>query len=683
MSRSAPGSAIPLAQRVQVRARFHRSVHLARDWLAPHDPRDYLATPALLGIARQILEELARSGGARAWTLTGPYGTGKSAFALFLTELLATARPEHPQASELRERWLHGAPPLLPVLIQAERAPLLPAILNALLASGAAKRTLAGRARRLLKTSAKEGAAGAELLSEAAAGARGGLVLIVDELGKYLEYAAREQDEDIFLLQQVAEAAARSKTPLLFIGVLHSGFGDYVAEGDRTRRIEWQKVQGRFHDLPLSLPDEQFLDLAGRALETDLGGAYERRFARVASEPGLRSVLSERSGLRERLVRCLPLHPVAALVLWPLFRSKVAQNERSLFAFLGSHEPHGLQDFLARQNLSARRAPLFGLPELYDYVSTALGMAVLAGRDSRQWSLIGHALERMPAGAPPLAGGLVKSIGLLALYGGAMGLRPGRAVLDAVFDDLDTADLDEALQFLVDESIVVFRRHRRAYGLWEGSDVDLDAAFEAARAQGGGEALHKRVQRAGRPRPLAARAHCIKTGTLRFFEARLASAAPDSLEHALDDAGQADGILLFLLDASLDVNALDERAREISRAFDAARPVLVAAPRTSVKRSTNSNAGSGYGRTYPNCRAIRWRDRKSKRVPPPPGAASSAGQDAPSACSATCSTPRHRGGSSGDGSARLIRSVRASCRACSRGSATRSTHGRPDCTTSC
>ena len=90
-------STATLDQRVHVRGRFHRSVHLPHDWQTPHDSGDYLATPALLEFAGQILQELRRDGGARAWTLTGPYGTGKSAFALFLTGLLANAKPGHPR----------------------------------------------------------------------------------------------------------------------------------------------------------------------------------------------------------------------------------------------------------------------------------------------------------------------------------------------------------------------------------------------------------------------------------------------------------------------------------------------------------------------------------------------------------------------------------------------------------
>lgn len=66
MNRGKPRATAPLAQFVRVRGRFHRSVHLPHDWSAPHDPGDYLATPALLGIAGQILGEIERPGGTRA-----------------------------------------------------------------------------------------------------------------------------------------------------------------------------------------------------------------------------------------------------------------------------------------------------------------------------------------------------------------------------------------------------------------------------------------------------------------------------------------------------------------------------------------------------------------------------------------------------------------------------------------
>lgn len=586
MKRNETRAETSLARLVQVRGRFHRSVHLPQDWRAARDPRGYFTPPALLGIAGQIMEELARPQGARAWTLTGPYGTGKSAFALFLADALAAAQPAHPQARALRRRHVRAAKPLRPLLVQAERAPLVPALLDALQAPGAAPPAVAKRARRSGETRAPEGAAVAGLLASAAAHSPGGLLLVVDELGKYLEYAAQEPGEDIFLLQQIAEAAARSKKPLLFLGVLHSGFGDYLADGAAPRRAEWQKVQGRFQDIPFSLPGEQLLELVGRALDTSFTGeaarAYARRFERIANTPALRAPFG-RGGLREILRACLPLHPLAALVLWPLFRSKVAQNERSLFAFLTSHEPFGFQEFLARQEASARCAPLYGLAELYDYVSAALGMAALTGNDSRHWALISHALDRLPADAPPLQRALVKCIGLLSMYGGAAELQPGKALLRAACDQNGAAEFNAALAALQRASVVVFRRHNESFGLWEGSDIDLDAAFEKAREQRGGAPLHERLLRAGEPRPLVARAHYIQTGTLRFLDARFAAGDAKAAARVLGETTAADGSVLFMADAARSAKAVEKCARKISGDCGGEKPVLVAVPRDAAR----------------------------------------------------------------------------------------------------
>ncbi len=565
-----------LAEMVDVRGRFHRSVHVERDWDSGFD-REFFATPALLAMAEQIVGELGQPRGNRAWTITGPYGAGKSAFALFLARLLASPDPEHEAARALRRRCLGGAPPLLPLLIQAERAPLAPAIAQAVAAAPGLR--LAARAGSL---SVQHPSAVVDLLLHAAKRSEGGVALIVDELGKYLEYAAARPDEDVFLLQQLAEAATRSETPLPVVSILHSGFGDYVAAGEPARRAEWQKVQGRFRDLSFSLPAEQLLQLVGHAIRRRLSRrqerAYRRRLHSLAGRPALEKAMAWQ-GAEAALCGCLPLHPVTALLLWPLFRSKAAQNERSLFAFLSSHEPHGFQEFLRAEAVSAGAPlPLYRLPRLFDYVTSALGMAAFSGLDARFWSLIEHALERIPASAPTTAARLVKCIGLLSLHGEAAGLRPDREVLLAALDDTDEADVTAALDLLERESIVLFRRHRRCYGLWEGSDVDLEAAFEQGVANLRREPLDRRLQRAAAPRPLVARAHYIRSGTLRFFEPRIAAPSVRSREDALSRPTPADGLLLFLVgeDAA-------SRALELSRTVRHPRPVLAAAPKRALE----------------------------------------------------------------------------------------------------
>lgn len=578
-----------LAELVEVRGRFHRSVHVGRDWARGFDS-EYFVTPAIVAIADQVVEELARPLGTRAWTVTGPYGTGKSAFCLFLARLLASPEPDEDAARALRRRHLKDRLPLRPLLIQAERGPLAPAIAAAV-----------GEARGLrLKSRARKAAARpsecVEVLVEAAARSDGGLVVIVDELGKYLEYAASRREEDVFLLQQIAEAAARSEKPLLFVSVLHSGFGEYVSAGDPARRTEWQKVQGRFRDVTFSLPADQLLELVGHALERAFPAAakdaYEARLGELLKVPELRQAVAER-GLSERLSGCIPLHPITALLMWPLFRSKVAQNERSLFAFLSSHEPHAFQEFLRSEEVSAGSLPLYRLPELYDYVVGSLGMATFAGQGARLWGLIEHALERVPASASLAVPRLVKSLGLLSLYGSAAGLRPDRELLRASLDDIDVGEVDAALDLLERESIVLYRRHRHCYGLWEGSDLDLEELLERGLAQRSGEALDARLGRVATPRPLVARGHYIRTGTLRFFEPRIAAGSTRACQEALDQPTQADGVLLFLAgeeptaqqfaDEGSDNELLASRASEISRLVSYARPVLVAVPKRALE----------------------------------------------------------------------------------------------------
>jgi len=574
---------IQLSQLVTVRGRFHRSVSLTRDWKGARDLSEYIVTPAVRSVAEQILDELPRERGIRAWSLTGPYGTGKSAFGLFLADVLASERPAHEEGRALREEYLSNTPHMLPVLVGAERGPFLPALLEALAGElRSVSRPLAEAARNLLRRDEISGDAAAELLVEAARKAasrgRGGIAIVVDELGKFLEFAAANPTRgDVYVLQQLAEAAARSEVPILFITILHTGFADYLAHGDEVRRAEWQKVQGRFRDIPFQLPSDQLLTLVGHALETKLSDgidrAYRRQLEGILRSEDLRPAVG-RDGLSDLLAACLPLHPLTSLVLWPLFRSKVAQNERSLFAFLTSHEPHGFQEFLRRTEASSRSAPLYGLPELYDYVTSSLGLAAFSGSDSRRWALIDHGLHRIPASAPPVAAEIVKTVGLLAQYGLSVGLRPTRPLLQQILGD--RPHFADALALLEKESIVVYRRHSAAYGLWEGSDLDLDEIFAEARSRLSRDALADRLDRVLDLSPAVARAHYIKTGTLRFFESRITSAQPARIEKLLQEPNQADGRILFVVEAG------EDRARsgqELARMLASEATALVAVPR--------------------------------------------------------------------------------------------------------
>src|SRR5579875_1063655 len=80
----------PLANFISVQRRFLRSVNLERDFYSP-DPLDGYLLTARAVVAFDRLATGIATPHARAFSLTGPYGSGKSAFALFASKALAPA----------------------------------------------------------------------------------------------------------------------------------------------------------------------------------------------------------------------------------------------------------------------------------------------------------------------------------------------------------------------------------------------------------------------------------------------------------------------------------------------------------------------------------------------------------------------------------------------------------------
>lgn len=325
-----------LQELVNVQGRFHRSVQLTKDWQGRQSLSGYLVTPTVRELITRIIGELGRPGGVRAWSITGPYGTGKSSFALFLSRLLAQELGDHPQAAQLEDVVGGHSAPFLPVLLVGQRAKLKPALLTALAQSlDGVKAELSAEILADLERAAEGSLLPDDLVVRRfeAVAARlkeldyAGLVVIADEFGKFLEHTAQHLgSEDLLVMQSLAETASRSETPFTLITILHTGFAEYLDTVDEVQRAKWQKVQGRFTDVAFQEPPEQLLRLLGEAVDTrfpeSLGTAYEREIAKCAEAPAL-SEARTRLPLAELLPACAPLHPLTAVLLWPLFRGKL------------------------------------------------------------------------------------------------------------------------------------------------------------------------------------------------------------------------------------------------------------------------------------------------------------------------------------------------------------------------
>jgi hypothetical protein len=543
-----------LSEFINVRGQFYRSVQIKMDWHEARSLAEYILTPTARSLATQIYQGAFSAKGPRTWSIIGPYGTGKSAFSLFLADLLCHTPAAHPSAQELQKRLKGNTKPLLPILITGQRTQLSQELLRGLVENlGGIAPSVQKTAERLAQQSVVQDQEVVQVFQSASQAIKevgyGGLLVILDEFGKFLEFAAQHPDvEDLFVLQHLAEMAERNSPPIVLITVLHTAFIEYLHILDKSRQLEWQKIQGRFTNVPFLEPYEQLIQLIGAAIQNDLPPEVNERYKKQVNRIMHSDALGEatkRLHLEDQLRSCVPLDPFTVLILLPLFRSKLAQNERSLFAFLTSREAYSFQDFL-QQTPVGSRTPLYRLDQLYDYVLATLGSSVFLGDRSHRWASIEAALQRVKTEWPPLAGSVIKVIGLLGLYGPQVGLKPSPEILDLIFHN--EPKLGDAISWLKKASIIILRRHEDAYGLWEGSDVNLDEEYESARTRVGNGNIAARLKEIIALRPIVARSHYIRTGTLRYFKVDVIDGNEEALRSALNGSFlPANGCITYVL----------------------------------------------------------------------------------------------------------------------------------------
>lgn len=560
--------------RILLAPRFRRSAQLEADVRAPDPLAGYVVSPLASEVALHLSQEMASAEGARAFSVVGPYGSGKSSFLTFLLrlwrwskdaeELLANAGSTS-EPIEKAVRAFQG--PLVPAVVTGERSPIAVAVVRALDRVGLDFWATSRNRPKLLKEISDARAAleaGAEIsdgdvvelavrLAEQIKEAKvqgaprpKGLVIVIDEMGKHLEYAALNPHRtDLYLLQLLSERGARhGNGRLAIITVLHQEMAAYAESLPRTSREEWSKVAGRFETVTYLESPKHLAALLAGALVVEAsvrtGPAFE--VARKGAELLKRFLPVNLAD--SPLDACFPIDPLTAVVVGPLFRRRIAQNERSLFAFLASFEPNGFQEWLSRADLKNPQHGLFRLPDLYDYVMSNLGVRGAAEPGDRTWAAAEHALARLPAESVALDARLVKVTAILTLLGPSVGLRAETAVL-ALAVGVSDEEVHSALERLASASIVIFRRFKSAWQLWDGSDLDVNALVERARlrveARGGlADLLAKHL----RPPTFVAVRHGYRTGALRVLVGRFSPTLALSTS-AQSASGDGDLLLVF------------------------------------------------------------------------------------------------------------------------------------------
>lgn len=502
-----------LADVVAVERRFARSARL---------DADLSGTPPLTGyvlqgsVQKSLLSMLAgiAEGEQSAFTWTGPYGGGKSSAALLLASLVGGSEEQRKLAGKIAGREMTArVRAAFPekgkgwrvVALTGRRADLRSDLAEAcggiLRWNKNVREQAAGDPRALID----------RLVQDAQ---QGGLLLLIDELGKFLEHAIGDGG-DVHFLQDLAERAARAGGQLIVVGILHQSFEQYASKLNRSARDEWAKVQGRFQNIPfVSLPDEVAALLSNAIRATKTPPTASDVAEKVAELVGQRRQ-TDVPALTQTLTGAWPLHPVTTLLLGPVSRQRFAQNERSVFGFISSSEPHGFQAHL-RATAANSPDPWFRPDHLWDYLITNMGSAIAAGSDGAQMALALEAIERAGLRSE-LAARLTKTIALIEFFRNGSGVASSPEMLQLCVSKAERATLSETLDDLVSKAILLRQPRLGTFALFSGSDFDLDESLKRASERLSSDQLRDLPARLGL-RPVPAKRHYFATGALRTFD---------------------------------------------------------------------------------------------------------------------------------------------------------------------
>ena len=583
-----------LADYFSVRGRFARSANLERD-VNRSEPLDgYIVTVRALDVVERITATAVAGPSGGAWSLIGPYGSGKSSLALLLDAALGPATPIREVAWELIDEASPTVGELIRQthqrhqtqntgfhrgLVTANREPLSHTVLQTLHTTvlrsygkipPASRFQAAKTLRGALEDAATDdprrtGPSPAAIVEIARCLAEDApLLLVIDEFGKNLEAIQDGSDADPYLLQQIAEAGQGSGLPIFMLTLQHLSFEDYLTGIDGPQHREWAKVQGRFEDISYVESANQTRSLIGTVFEVG-DDELRDRIARWAQGHAktMRSLGIVDLADPEVIATCYPLHPLAAIVL-PELCNRYGQHERTLFSFLTSADPASAASFLATTKLPGRGSlPSLGLEAIFDYFVDRGALAVLSASQSSRWTEIATRIRDIH-GLSKRQARLVKSIALLNLVATTGTIRASRQIL-ALIDP----DADDNLVNLEKAGVVTYRDFADEYRVWQGTDVDIRHLLDAA---------HERVQRQplveilaamDQPPPVVAARHSAEHDVLRVF-ARRYVAGSEHIE-PLDAFSPYDGEVLLVISSDRTVPSLVQSAAAV-------KPVVAAIP---------------------------------------------------------------------------------------------------------
>lgn len=371
------------------------------------------------------------------------------------------------------------------------------------------------------------------------------LVFVIDEFGKVLEHAAKNNPEkEMYFLQKFCEYVNDTDKNILLLTTLHQGFNAYAKDLTLEQKQEWTKVKGRIQDIVFKEPIEQLLNLASTKISTNREVSNNQAICQLY-DLAIRSKFAN-DNLKPEVVSALyPMDIFAAYILTQA-NQRYGQNERTLFTFLEATGEDSIANFSTSEN------KFYNLVNVYDYIQYNFHSSLTeVNADSANWSAIKIAIERVE-GLPleeseiDLAIRLVKVIGLLNIFASSATKIDSGFLAQYARLSMGINNIAPLLGKLEKAQIIRFAKYKSKFILFEGTDVDIEmglynASLECKRT----DDYIDKLKQLFNFRISIAKAHYYRTGTPRYFEYQITSEPISKIAQ-----GEIDGIidLIFVRD---------------------------------------------------------------------------------------------------------------------------------------
>lgn len=495
------------------------------------DDIQYIVTPNGRKASQNIIDDF--HSGIHSFTIIGTYGTGKSSFLLALERDLNNSN---------KEKWLLNPKNLSPtadfeILNIVGDYMELSTLLGKRLNVNGHYQSILDELKQYYNHLKEQNKF---------------LLIVIDEFGKVLEHAAKNNPEqELYFLQKFAEFINVPSRDILLLTTLHQNFGSYARSLTETQKNEWTKVKGRFKEITFVEPIEQLLFLASQQLHSNFGQTINDNALQLY-QLAVETKFVSNAFSAQTAQQLYPLDPFSAFAVTAAIQ-RYGQNERSLFSFLAARGSNSLSEFTATANLT------YNLANVYDYaVFNFYSYLKDANMDSMSWNSIQVSIERAEGldwdSVEQMTGAIkiVKAIGLLNLFGIASFAMKPQQMAEYALLAMDVQDATNIIDKLQRFKIIRYAEYKQRLLLFEGTDIDLEMEIQKAGAQVARPvAFIDDLRHFVSKRISPVKAHYYHKGTPRYFEYEIRENAVD-----MTPSGDTDGYIELIF--SSERNALNE-----------------------------------------------------------------------------------------------------------------------------